>query len=126
MSSLSSSSYLILAAYEGFRRQDNWMKFLVGVFVTTTILVEFTYAGSRPEKSNRGGVVALESKILLELARMELGLSKNARQGWGELGIKLRRNGLDFPMVFSPNTGVFYNRKGLGKVGGGIEFTGNG
>ncbi|KAG0136517.1 hypothetical protein HOY82DRAFT_599224 [Tuber indicum] len=112
-------AYLVVIVDEGFKRQHNWMKFMVGVFVMTTIVMGFTHADIELEKGIKGGVIALESRILPGHARMKLGLPQDARQGWGELGVKLRGNDSGFPMVFSPNAGVLflYNKKGLGKLG---------
>ncbi|RPB20243.1 hypothetical protein L211DRAFT_870777 [Terfezia boudieri ATCC MYA-4762] len=74
---------------DGFKRQDHWMKFLLGLFVST-IIAKFTYADPQLEnkmkKDIKMEVAELEAKltnnhsnILLELARMELRLSKNIK-----------------------------------------------
>ncbi|PWW73035.1 hypothetical protein C7212DRAFT_366249 [Tuber magnatum] len=78
---------------DGFNRQDGWIKFLVGMFVTTVVL-KFAYtdgklekkiqenvrsevssAESRLESRVKSKAIALESRILIELAHIKMRLS---------------------------------------------------
>ncbi|KAG0633823.1 hypothetical protein HOY80DRAFT_1141142 [Tuber brumale] len=93
---------------DGFRRQDNWTKFILGT-VISTIVVKFAYTDNELEKKIQGNVHELEkkiegnvhelenrmqgnikeavssseSRILLELTRMEMRLTRPEPQGEG-------------------------------------------